>query len=58
MFGRDGTNEFLNDYRFTCACATKDASLAAFSERRDEINDFDACFKDLKTRGLLCERRR
>jgi hypothetical protein len=58
VLGCDVVNEFLNEHRLPDACAAEKADLAAFDERREEVDCFDACFKNFGFGGLIGKRRR
>ena len=57
VFGRDGANQFLDDGRLAHARAAEHADLAAFDERRDEVNDLHAGFEEFRRGDLFFKRR-
>ncbi len=51
-------DQFLDEHRFADTGAAEQAYLAAFGNRRDQVDDFNAGFQDLNTAGLVDKRRR
>ena len=58
MLSGDVANEFLDDDGLADAGAAERANLTATRERCDQVDDLEACLKDLDVRLLLVERRR
>ena len=59
MLGGNVVDKLHDDNRFADARAAEQTDFSAFGIRADQVNDFDACFKDFGGRGKLriCGRR-
>ncbi len=57
VLGRDVVDEFLNQNCLADACAAEEADFPAFRVRSDEVDDFDAGFKNFRCRALVFEGR-
>ncbi len=53
MFGRDVVNKFLNEHGFAHSGTSKQSRFAPFQKGTDQIDNFDACFKNLRFCGLF-----
>ena len=53
MFFSDVVDQLHDRYCFTHASTAKQSDLAAFGDRHDQIDDLDACFKDLNAGRLV-----
>src|SRR4051812_37924371 len=58
MLDRNRVDEFGDDSGFTCTRSTKDTCFTAACDGRNEVNHFDASFKNFKVLMLFVEFRR
>ena len=58
MLAGDAGDQFREDDRLAQAGAAEQAGLAAADQRRQEVDDLDACFEEFRLRRQVGERRR